>query len=76
MERAHARIPAPGKNQFRGTARADELIVNEVRRHAHQGEIAPPLADDFVSGGKRDQMGEALQRHHIAVADHLVHSVF
>ena len=42
MQRSHAGIAAPGKLQLRGAAGADQLIVNQVRRHADQRQVAPP----------------------------------
>ena len=34
VQRADARIAAPGKLELRDAARADQLIVNQIRRHA------------------------------------------
>ena len=54
---------------MRGAAGADELVVDEVGRHAHEGEVAPALPDDLVAGGERDQVREALERDDVAVVD-------
>jgi hypothetical protein len=40
-----------------------------IRCHADQRQVLSPLADDLVPRGVRDQMGEALHRHGVAVAD-------
>ena len=69
MERAHAGITAPGKHQLRGAAGTDQLVVNEIRRHPNEREIATALADHFVTRGKRDQMGKALHGDGIAVVN-------
>ena len=76
MQRSHAGIAAPGENQLRCAARADQLIVDQIRRHPDQRQIAPPLADDFVPGGKGNQVREAFQRHDIAVANHFLDRLF
>ena len=73
MQRADAGIANPGEYQLVGAAHADELIVNEVGRHADQREVPAALADDLVSRGKRNEMGEALHGHRIAVADGRFH---
>ena len=72
MQRADAGIAAPGKHQLRGAAGADQLIVDQVGRHADQRQIAPALADDLVSGGERNQVSEAFQRHDVAVMNHFL----
>ena len=69
MQRADAGIAAPRKNQLGDAAHADELIVNEVRGHADQREPFAALTDDLVAGGMRNEMGEALKRDGVAIAD-------
>ena len=69
MQRADARIAAPGKNQLVDAAHADELVVDQVRRHADQRQTLAALADDLMGGGMRDQVGETFQRHRVAVAN-------
>jgi hypothetical protein len=51
------------------------LVVQEIRRHPNQRQIADPLPDDFVSGGERDEMSEALERDPITRPDDLANSV-
>src|SRR5579862_4271084 len=68
MERADAGIAAPGEGEPRSAAHADQLIVDEIGRHADQMQIPPTLAHDFLSGGERDEMGEPLERHAGTVA--------
>ena len=36
VQRADARIAAPGEHQLGGAAHADQLVVDEIGRHAHQ----------------------------------------
>src|SRR5882762_318863 len=69
MERADARIAAPGKHRLVGAAHADELVVDQVGRHADQREAPAALADHLVAGGVRNEMGEAFHRERVAVAD-------
>ena len=40
MQRADAGIAAPGKHQLGDAAHADELVVDEIRRHPDQREVA------------------------------------
>src|SRR5947207_3291890 len=68
MQRADAGIADPGEYELVGAAHADELIVNEVGGHSDQGQVAAALADDLVSRRKRDEMGESLHGHRIAIA--------
>ena len=67
MQRADARVAAPRKHELRGAAGTDKLIVNEIRRHPDEREIATALADHLVTGRKRDQMRKALHGDDIAV---------
>ena len=62
-------LPPQEKTSLRGAARADELVVDQVGGHPDQGEVAPPLPDDLVARGERDEVGEAFQRDGVAVAD-------
>jgi hypothetical protein len=69
VQRADAGIADPGEDELVGAAHADELIVDEVGRHPDQGEVPAALADDLVSRRERNEMGEPLHRHRIAIAD-------
>src|SRR5207247_5373637 len=64
-------IPEPREDQLAGHAGRDHLVIDEVRREPGEREVALPLADDLVAGGERDQVGEALDRDRVAVADEL-----
>ena len=73
--RSRCNEPTPGlppqeKISFDDAATADQLVVDEVRRHPDNGQVAPPLADDFMSRRRRDQVREALQGDRVAVANH------
>ena len=66
--------PTPGLPPHENTslvdaAHADHLIVDEIRRHADQRQVFASLADDLVAGGMRNEMGEPLQSHGIAIAN-------
>src|SRR6185312_15842207 len=68
-EPTDARVAEPGEDQLAGDARRDHLVVDQVRREPGEGQVAPALADDLVAGGEADEMGEALDRDGVAVAD-------
>ena len=69
VERAHARVAAPGEGEGPGAAGADHLVVDDVGRHAHEVQVAPALADDLVPGGEGDEVGEALEGQRLPVPD-------
>jgi len=69
VQRTDAGIATPGKDQFGHTAHADELIVNEVRRHPDQSEPFAALPYDLVARSVRDQVREALERNCVAIAN-------
>ena len=71
VQRADAGVAAPGEHQPAGAAHPDQLVVDDVRRHPHQRQVAAPLADDLVAGGERDQVGEAFERDGVAVVHEL-----
>ena len=73
VQRAHPRIAAPGEDQAPDAAHADELVVDEVRRHAHRGEVAEARADHRVARGMGDQVGEPLHGDGVAVFDERGH---
>ncbi len=66
MERADAGIAAPREHQLARAAAPDHLVVQEVRRHAHERQIGNALPDDLVPGGKRDEVGKTLERDALA----------
>ena len=76
MERTHAGIAAPGKLELGRASGADQLIVDEVRGHADQGQVAPPLADDLVARREGDQVRESFERHHVAVVYRIPDRIF
>ena len=71
VQRADARVAAPGEDQLARAAGADQLVVDDVGGHPHQRQIALALADDLLPGGDRDQVGEALQRDGVPVMDQI-----
>jgi hypothetical protein len=60
-------VTSPGKDQLPRATGADELIVYQVWRQPDQCQIAPALPNDFVPGGKRNQMREAFEGNSIAI---------
>ncbi|MNX87170.1 hypothetical protein D3C86_1190840 [compost metagenome] len=75
MQRTDARVTAPGENQLAGTTGTDQLVVDQVRGHPHQGQVFLALANDFVTRRRRDQVSEAFERNGIAVVYELLHRV-
>ena len=75
VQRADAGIAAPGEHDLVDAAHADELVVDQVGRHADQRQALLLLADDLVAGGMRDQVGEPLHGHGVAIADGRFHGL-
>ena len=71
MQRADARIAAPGEDELARTAHADQLVVDDVGRHPHERQLTAPLPDQLLACRIRDEVREALERHHVAVAHEL-----
>ena len=69
VQGADARIPAPGEDQLPRAAHPDQLVADQVGRHADEREVFPPLPDQLVAGRVRDQVREALERDDVAVVD-------
>ena len=69
VQRAHAGITAPGEDHLFSAARANHLIVDDIRGHADQRQVTLLLADHFVTGGKRNQVGKTFHGHGGAVLD-------
>src|SRR5205807_7045071 len=63
VQGAHPGIAAPRENELARAAHADELIVDQVGRHADQREVATALADDLVAGSKGNQVREPFHGH-------------
>src|SRR5580658_2925211 len=68
MQRADARIAAPGKDQTVRRADADQLVVDQVGRHPHQRQVLATLTHDFVARREGNEVSEALHGHTVAVA--------
>jgi hypothetical protein len=67
VEGAHPGVAAPGEGEFRGAAGPDHLVMDEVRRHADQVQVAALLPDDFVAGREGNEVREALERDTLPV---------
>jgi hypothetical protein len=70
-----ARVAAVGEHELPSRSHTDHLVVEDVRRHPDQLEVAPALAQHLVSGRERDQMGEPLERHAVTVVDEVVNRI-
>ena len=73
VERTDAGVPAPGENERAGAPHPDHLVVDDVGRHADEGELASALPNQLVTRGVRNEMREAFERHDVAVMDELSH---
>ena len=71
VEPAHARVAEPREDQLPRDAARDHLVVDDVGRHAAQGQVAPALADDLVAGRERDEVREPLDGDAVAIPDEL-----
>ncbi len=71
VQRADARVAAPREDELARAAHPDQLVVDDVGRHPHERQVAPPLPDQLVPGRVRDQVREALERDDVAVAHEL-----
>jgi hypothetical protein len=69
VQRADTGIAAPGEDQLARAARADELVIDQVRRHPDQRQVTAPLPDHLLPGGERDQVREPLHRDRVAIVD-------
>jgi hypothetical protein len=75
VQRADARVAAPREDEALHEAGPDQLVVEQIRRHPDQRQLADPLADDLVAGRKRDQMREPLHGDAVARAHQPAHGV-
>src|SRR5258708_4839127 len=69
MQRADTGISTPGKSQPARASHPDHLVIDQVRGHADEVEVAPLLSDDLVPGSMRDEMCESLQGNTLPVMD-------
>jgi len=69
VQRADTRIAAPGEDQPARAAGADDLVVDHVRGHPDQRQVTALLPDQFMPGRERNEVGEALHGHGVAVMD-------
>ena len=69
VQRADPGVAAVGEHEPARGAHPDQLVVEQVRRHSDQLELAASLAQQFMPGGERDQVGEPFERDAVAVVD-------
>jgi hypothetical protein len=67
VQRTDSRVSAPRESQLPCTSGSDQLVVDEIRRHADEGQVPPALADDFVASRKGNEVGKPLQGNAVAV---------
>ena len=68
-QRTDTGIATPREHHLAHAAHANQLVVNDIRRHADDREVAAALADDLVSGRVGDQVCEPLHRDAVAIVD-------
>jgi hypothetical protein len=71
VQRPDARVAAPGEHQLPRGAGPDQLVVDDIRRHPDEGEVLVSLPDDLVPRRERNEVGESLERHHVAITEKL-----
>jgi len=62
MQWANAGIAQVAEHQLARYACRDHLIVDQVRRHPNQRQVAQVLANDLMSSGKTDESSKAFIR--------------
>ena len=62
-------MPPHENTIFWRAAGADQLVVDDVGCHPHEGQVAATLADDLVAGRVGDEVGEALECDGVTVVD-------
>ena len=79
VERSNARVAEPAEDQLLGAPCGNHLVVDEIRCHAGERQVATLLADDLVPRSERDAVGESFDCNRIAVVDvrgdRVVHAV-
>ena len=68
-EGSHAGVPSPREHQLANHSHADHLVVQEIRRHANQRQIAAALPNHFMARRIRNEVGETFETDRIAVSD-------
>ena len=71
MQRPDARVAAVGEHKLARRTDPDHLVVEQIRRHPDQLELASALAKQLVACGEWDQVSEALERDAVAVVNEL-----
>ncbi len=71
MQRADPGVAAIGEHEPAGGAHPDHLVVEHVRRHPDQLEVAATLPQQLMAGREGDQVRETLERHAVAIRDEL-----
>ena len=69
VQRPRPRVAHPREHQAGDDPGGHQLVADHVGGEPAQGEVAPSLPDQLVPGGVADEMGEALDRHGVAVGD-------
>ena len=69
MQRADAGVAAPREDEFFRAAHADQLVVDQIGRHADQRQPLPSLADRLMPGSEGDQMRKPLHGDAVAVVE-------
>ena len=71
MQRADSGIAAPGENQLADCAHTDQLVIENVGRHADQRQIAAALPDHLVPRCEWDEVREPFHCNGVPIAREL-----
>ena len=71
VQRPDPGVPAPGEDELAGGAHPDQLVVDQVRRHPDQRQVAPSLPDQLVPRGLGNEVREPFEGDGIPVANEL-----
>ena len=68
-QQADPGVAGVGEHHLLRHPHADHLVVDDVGGHADESQVLDPLADRFMRGGMRDEVGEALEGDGVAVEE-------
>ena len=75
VQRPYTGVAAPREHELARAAHTDELIVDQIRRHAYETQVALLLPHDLITGAEGYEMGEALHGDSGAVVNILRDSI-
>ena len=67
VQRPNTGITRPGERHPTRAPHADHMVIDQIRGHADEMQIAPALADHFVAGCEWNEMSKAFHGHTLAI---------